>query len=283
MVKITLNDFPAGNIYVKLKKDTVKTIINLIQKSNLQLSKLNKDQIYRMQSNQKIQFNLIKNLTKTFNLPISYIQNNLLLITSSKNTNVGIKNPKFPFNFNTNEGIKFIASLMTKGSINKYMQIKINLNTKNKVDTLTKDCKKIFGEIDYKIYQRQKQNYIISFPRILGLLIIKLKLLPLSKSISNNNIPRFIFKITQKKKKMFVQQYLSLNKNKKSQINKTINCDKTKSIIKKNSEKYSPNVLIGLKKILTDLNIDSRIRLQSLKSNKANWSLIIKKNKKLFK
>jgi hypothetical protein len=276
MVKITLNDFPGGNIYIKLKRDAIKTIINLIKKSNLQLSKMNQNQIYRMEQGQKVSLNLIKNLVKTFNLPIPYIQDNLLLITSSKNTNVGIKNPQFAINFNTKIGIQFIATIMAKGSINRYMQIRINLNTKNKVNTLIKDCKKMFGEIDYKIYRLQKQNYTISFPRILGLLIIKLKLLPLSKSISNNNIPRFIFKTTRKKKKIFIQQYLSLNKNKKLQINKTINYDKKKSTIKKNLEKYSPNILIDLKKILTDLDINSRIRLQSLKSNKANWSLIIK-------
>ena len=248
MVKITLNDFPGGNIYIKLKRDAIKTIINLIKKSNLQLSKMNQNQIYRMEQGQKVSLNLIKNLVKTFNLPIPYIQDNLLLITSSKNTNVGIKNPQFAINFNTKIGIQFIATIMAKGSINRYMQIRINLNTKNKVNTLIKDCKKMFGEIDYKIYRLQKQNYTISFPRILGLLIIKLKLLPLSKSISNNNIPRFIFKTTRKKKKIFIQQYLSLNKNKKLQINKTINYDKKKSTIKKNLEKYSPNILIDLKK-----------------------------------
>jgi hypothetical protein len=278
MVKITLNDFPAGNIYIKLKKDAILTIISLIKKSNLQLSKKNLDQIYRMKLNQKVPLHFVKNLAKTFNFPTSYIQENIILITSSKNTNVGIKNPKLSFNFNTNDGMIFIASLMAKGSINRHMQIRFSYSNKNIITAIRKNVQNIFGKVNYKIYRRQNDSYQLNLPRIVGLMIIKLKLLPLSKSISNNQIPGFIFKTNKLKKKLFLEQYIKLKGivKKKTEINITINSTTNKKLIIKNLQQFSPKLLIGLKKLLKEINIKSTITLNSKILNKSNWKFVIK-------
>ena len=158
------------------------------------------------------------------------------------------------------------------------MQIRFSYSNKNIITAIRKNVQNIFGKVNYKIYRRQNDSYQLNLPRIVGLMIIKLKLLPLSKSISNNQIPGFIFKTNKLKKKLFLEQYIKLKGivKKKTEINITINSTTNKKLIIKNLQQFSPKLLIGLKKLLKEINIKSTITLNSKILNKSNWKFVIK-------
>ena len=63
---------------------------------------------------------------------------------------------------------------------------------------------------------------------------------------------------------------------KKTEINITINSTTNKKLIIKNLQQFSPKLLIGLKKLLKEINIKSTITLNSKILNKSNWKFVIK-------
>lgn len=294
MVNIRISDFPAGSIYVRMKGGFVRNVSKQIETSRLILDKKRQNQVYNLTRGQKTPLSLIVELSKTFDFPDEYIEKNIKLITSVKNTSVGLKNPKFPFNFNTPEGCQLISAVMGDGEINSQLQVRYNNQNKELINQVLYCAKNVFGDVDYKIYYRKDKVYQLHFPKIIGLMIISLRLKPMNKVKTDNKIPEFVFKTNKKNKSAFLAQFYSDEgnvriKDRRLQVKQTNLCFVTKSFARKNPERYCSKVLLGMKKLLSYFGINSGIYLESFRAyqtvNKADWSITIygKENLKKFR
>lgn len=280
MVKINLNRLEKTN-YVRLNKKAVEYVYGLIKKTNLLIDSDFKDNIYRMKRGDKISLSFLKKLKNYLDVPHDFIEKNIILITSVKNTDIGIKNPKLPFNFNSIDGVRFLAAIMGDGELNKGIQVRYNNQDMNLINLVLNSAKKIFGDVDFKIYPRKDKTYQLHFPKIAGLCILALGIKPGEKARADNNIPKFIFKTDNRSKSAFIRQFFNDEgnvrlKDRRLQIKQTVvNKTLSKEGMKQNPEKYCPNVLVDIKRLLFDLDIYSRISLGAKRGNKSDWELSI--------
>ena len=280
MVKVDLNKLDSRN-YVKLNNESIRYLNNMIRKTGLLLDKNTKDSIYRMTNGKKISLQFLKKIKRLLDLPPEYLYNNINLITSIKNTDVGIRDPRLPFDFGSAEGIRFIAAMMGDGELNSQKQARYNNQSKKLVDIIIKSTKKVFGNVDLKVYYRKDKTYQLHLPKIVGLIIRRLGIKPGGKALADNSIPSFIFKTNNKFKAVFIRQFFDDEgnvrvKDRRLQIKQTIsNKTDSKRFMKSNPEKYCPRVLSDLKELLADLDISSRISLGAKRDNKSDWELSI--------
>jgi len=278
MVKISLNKIPSGNIYLKLDKKLIDSIFNIINKSNTILPESIKSQLYRMNLGKKTSLSFIKNFSLNMDIPLEEFEKNTILITSIKSTNVGIKEPKIPIDFATKEGVRFIASVMGDGELNKQLNIRYNNQSRKLIDIILNSAKKIFGDIDFKLYYRKDKTYQLHFPKIAGIIVSLLGIKPGYKSKNNYGIPSFIFQLDNKLKAVFIRQFFNDEgnvrlKDRRLQIKQTIECKASKKEAKSNIMKYAPKSLLGIQKLLLDLGVDSKISLGMYRNGKIDWEL----------
>jgi len=280
MEKVSLNDTPSEKIYLKLNKKAIDFLLDKIKKENVNL--FSPIELYRFKIGKKVSINFIKKISKNLGLKISYFEKNMELITSCKNTNIGIKNPKFPINFNTKEGIRLISGIIGDGEINNQLQPGYNNQDKKLIEIILKSFQQVFGKIDYKIYLRPDKTYQLHFPKIAGLILLKIGMKPGYKSITNYGIPRFIFNTSKKKKSVFIKQFFNDEgnvrlKDRRLQVKQTLKINKDKKEMRLNPEKYAHQVLVDTQKLLSSLGIKSKIHLGNYRADekKADWELDI--------
>ncbi|MBU2406717.1 MAG: hypothetical protein KKA26_01895, partial [Nanoarchaeota archaeon] len=237
MEKVSLNDTPSEKIYLKLNKKAIDFLLDKIKKENVNL--FSPIELYRFKIGKKVSINFIKKISKNLGLKISYFEKNMELITSCKNTNIGIKNPKFPINFNTKEGIRLISGIIGDGEINNQLQPGYNNQDKKLIEIILKSFQQVFGKIDYKIYLRPDKTYQLHFPKIAGLILLKIGMKPGYKSITNYGIPRFIFNTSKKKKSVFIKQFFNDEgnvrlKDRRLQVKQTLKINKDKKEMRLN-------------------------------------------------
>jgi len=278
--KIDFNIINNENIYVKLKKSFISFLINIIKKSNTVFDKKVFDQLYRMSKNHKVSLSFIKFLANSLEIPLEDFEQDLILITSNKSTDIGIKNPKIPFNFATKEGVRFTAAIMGDGELNNQFQVRYNNQDKKLIDIILKSAKKIFGSVDYKLYYRKDKTYQLHFPKIIGLIVSLFGLKPGYKSLTNYPIPQFIFRLNNRLKAVFIKQFFNDEgnvrlKDRRLQVKQTILTTEEKNELKANCLRYCPNSLSGLQFLLLSFDINSKISLGNYRKNKADWELSI--------
>jgi len=290
MEKINLNKLFNKRIYVQLNGEAINFIINLIKKSGLVLDDKVKENLYRLSKRHKISFVFLRKISYMLKIPLSYFYKHINLVTSVKNTNVGIKDPKLPFNFGTKEGARFIAAIMGDGEINNQIQVRYNNQDKKLIMLVLKSAKKIFGNVDYKIYYRKDKTYNLHFPKIIGLVMLELGLKPGYKSETNYQIPGFIFNKNKIIKSSFIRQFFNDEgnvrlKDRRIQVKQTTKINVSKEECVKNPNKYCHNVLKGIKRLFYSVGIESKINLNSHRKNKADFELSFygKENLELFK
>jgi len=282
MVKINLNQFLSEKIYLRLNKKVISLIINLIKKSNIVLDKEIKDQLYRFKKGKKISMRFLEKISQLLDINYIFFEKNIDLITSCKNTNVGIKKPKLPIDFTTKAGVRLISAIMGDGEINNQINVRYNNQNKALIDIILTCFKQVFGDVNYRLYLRLDKTYQLHFPKIVGLILLRIGLKPGYKSITNYGIPNFIFKLNNKKKSIFIRQFFNDEgnvrlKDRRLQIKQTLKVKLNKNKLRSNPEKYAHRTLIDIKKLLSDVGITSIIFLGNYRKHdrKADWELSI--------
>ena len=236
----------------------------------------------RMRAGQKVSLNFALKLTKCLGVSSDALQDNIELISSCKSTDVGIKNPKIPFDFSNTTGARFIAAIQGDGYFNKFLQCGYSNQDKKMIEKVLCSAKEIFGGLDYKIYFREDNTFHLNFPKVVGLILGKTGLKPGYKYISNPAIPDFILNSEEGIKTSYLRQFFSdegnvRKKDRRIQVKQTVLCNVDKETAKRGPEKFSPNVLLGCKILLQDIGIDSKISLgayrKTPKGNKTDWEL----------
>ncbi|MDD5086895.1 MAG: LAGLIDADG family homing endonuclease [Candidatus Nanoarchaeia archaeon] len=290
MEKIGFKGLIKYKIYIKLDKEAVVLILNIIKKSGLLLDEETKENLYRLSKNKKISLKFMKRLSILLEIPYSYFYKHTLLITSVKNTNIGIRNPKLPFNLGNVSGARFIGSIMGDGEINSQIQVRYNNQNKELIKKIIDCAKDLFGDVDYKLYLRKDKTYQLHFPKIVGLIMIEVGLKQGYKSENKYEIPDFIFKKNEKIKSALIRQFFNDEgnvriKDRRLQVKQTSNIQVSKRICRERSKELAHKFLIGIKELLKSLGIDSNISLGAYRDKKADWELSVygKENLVLYK
>lgn len=148
--------------------------------------------------NGKISIQKIKIISKKENIPLEIIEKNILWIGG--NNSKGISNPKFPINFVTREGSRFIAAIMNDGTLtknnkNSYGRLMYDNFDESLRNSVLRDCLDTFGgkseEISFRNNEKKKYFEFSSVIRDMMELVLKSKG---PKCESNLNIPEFILK-----------------------------------------------------------------------------------------
>lgn len=271
-----LSSFSNSKIYTKIKDDT----IDQIGKKNI----LSKKRFNRLKKNKRISLASLMKISKKLNIPENILEENIISLTSVKNTSKGIKNPKLPFNFHTKAGMRVLAGILGDGAISKDGNVRYHNQEPHLIKLFTESINTVFGEVDFKKYLREDNTYHLSFPKIIAIVLKSIGMGWGYKTELNPKIPNFVFSLEKKLKAVFVRQYSNDEGNvrlrdRRVQMKQTLETTLSKKEIKSNIEKYVPKCLIGLRKILLDLNIVSKISLSSYRIDgnrrKADWEISI--------
>ncbi|MBD3313187.1 hypothetical protein GF345_01970 [Candidatus Woesearchaeota archaeon] len=280
MVRVGLSKLEEKN-YVKLSEESIIYIKDIVRKTGLLLDKKTKENIYRMSLGKKISIRFLRKLKRGLDIPETYINKNITLISSVKNTDIGINNPRLPFNFNSADGARILAAIMGDGELNNQIHVRYNNQNYYLISKVKQSVKNLFGEVDIKVYPRTDKTYQLHLPKIVGLCIVSLGLKPGAKIYTDNNIPSFMFKAKKEFKAVFIRQFFNdegnvRQKDRRLQIKQSIvNKTKSRKAMKSYPEEYCPRVLKDIKIILQDFDIVSKITLGHIRGNKSDWELSI--------
>lgn len=240
------------------------------------------NKFYKMGFGEKISLVSALQIAKKLRISTPTVWENIDLITSAKNTNIGIKKPKIPFNFATRGGVRFIAAIQGDGHFNKFLQCGYSNQNKKMISRVLGSAREVFGDIDFKLYSRKDNTYNLNFPKIMGLIMEKVGLQPGFKCNTNPAVPEFIFGLQKRLKAVYLKQFFSDEgnirlKDRRVQVKQTISTEKSKEEIKENPKRFAPKVLRGCKRLLNGLGMDSKISLSSFRKTpngtKADWEL----------
>ena len=278
--KIDLNNIPSGNIYIKLNKKLVYDVLDIVKKSNTLLPKEIKTQLYRMSKGQKASLKFLKQFSLDLDVPIEEIQQNTELITSAKFTDVGIRNPSFPFNFDSEDGVRLIAAIMGDGELNRQLNVRYNNQNETLINLVLNSAKNLFGDVDYKLYLRDDLTYQLHFPKITGIILNQIGILPGYKSLTNYGVPDFVFGLSKKIQAVFIKQFFNDEgnvrlKDRRLQVKQTRVVKCLKDDAKRNPLLYCHQSLIDLQTLLANLGIDSKISLGNYRGDRIDWELSI--------
>ena len=307
--KIHIWDLPENLVYVDLNPDFKKQIFLLAKKSGNwnQLSNI-LDVTYSnlagiLYKNKKIKLKLLRRLSEITKINKSEIERNIKLISPQNNGGVkfanAIVNPKFPFNFNTIDGARIIASLFFDGGIDSdlyphYRNENIDLRKK-----VYESYTNLFGEFKAK-FTNYKDKEQIYFPKIVGIIFTKcLGLIPGRKTITNPKIPSFIMNSPSEMKSVFLQQAFDdeghFHKSQRVIEFKLANglfSDKSnhQSIVENNVEEYAPNLIKDVKQLIKSFNIKPTslvcLNIYQTKDGRYNtrwrFKIVRKKNLEIF-
>jgi intein/homing endonuclease len=213
-------------------------------------------------------------------VPLEEFEQNIELITSAKFTDVGIRHPRFPIDFATKEGVRFIAAIMGDGELNSQLNPRYNNQNKLLIDTVLASARRVFGDVNHKTYYRKDKTYQLHFPKICGIIISLLGIKPGYKSRTNYGIPEFIFGLDKNTRAIFARQFFNDEgnvrpKDRRLQVKQTNVITVSKQQAREHPERYAHRALIDLQKLLLGLGIDSKISLGAHRGEKADWELSI--------
>ncbi|MBU2639844.1 MAG: hypothetical protein KKG75_04035 [Nanoarchaeota archaeon] len=219
---VNLWDLPKKEVYLDLRKDYKRKFLetaknstgkywnDLARRLKLPISKYNDSVIRSFIRGRLTSLDLITRISsllvhkgyKEFSL--LNVQKNISKLGCMRSRH-HIKNPKFPFNFNTIEGAIIISSLFHDGGITVRDLEPFYANLSKALKNRFKDSVlNLFGEISCR--ERDKD---LTFPKILGLVLITLGLVPGRRSINNPKFPEFIFEYPEKLILVFLAQAIA--------------------------------------------------------------------------
>ncbi|MDD5192528.1 MAG: hypothetical protein PHH54_03905 [Candidatus Nanoarchaeia archaeon] len=183
---------PENRNYITLKEELKKKIIKELKNKKYSWKLIN-----RME-NKKISIQKIKAISKKEDFSLSLIEENILWIGG--NNSRGLSNPKFPINFRTRNGARFIAAIvndgtLTKESKNGHGKLMYDNFDESLRNSVMQDYMTIFGgnknEIAFRNTEKKKYLEFSSVIRDIVELVIKDKG---PKCESNILLPSFILK-----------------------------------------------------------------------------------------
>ena len=163
-----------------------------------------------------------------------------------------IYQPKFPINFATRSGMRFLAHLYHDGSIGKLNRQPHYVNKSfDQCKEFLEDSKDVFGSFDRKIVLRKDGTYSINLPTIIGDLLVSLGYTPGDRTVNNAETLEFLNSITDKQ---LIAEFLSRAYNDEGYVGKRLLGIAQVSLIKNGVVKI-PNVLLLDKLYLEKLQI----------------------------
>jgi len=285
------------NIYVNLSITGRDLILKKAIEKYVTLSRFPDKKLYdillRLKLNKKISIKNLLKLIDDLKIPKAIMEQSIINITSVKNTNIGLKSPNLPFDFNNKETARIIAGILGDGSLSSNLLVDYHNQNKNLINLMSQAGKKVFGKIDEKLYLKKDKTYQLHWPKIMGIFLFHIGLQPGYQTKTNPNIPSFIMDSSKKIKSTFLRQFFNDEgnvrlKDRRLQVKQAIVCNKSKKIIKNNIEKYCPNILRDIHFLLLDFNIKSKISLGDYRPStnciKTDWELSIygKENLEMF-
>ncbi len=307
--KIHIWDLPEDLVYVDLNPDFKKKIFLVAKKSRSwgELAKILNIKYTNLHGilyeNKKIRLQLLNKLSQIAKIDKNKIENNIILL--SLRNNGGIKfanaviNPKLPFDFNTVDGARIIASLFFDGGIDSdlyphYRNENIELRQK-----VYESYTNLFGEFKAKFtnYKDREQIYL---PKIVGIIFTKcLGLVPGRKTITNPKIPTFIMGSPKEMRSIFLQQafddeghFHNSQRVIEFKLANGLFTDKSKHeyIVKNNVQEYAPNLIKDVKQLIESFNIKPTslvcLNIYQTKDGRYNtrwrFKIVRKKNLEIF-
>ena len=166
-----------------------------IKRRNIPISKYSDSTIRTFRRGRLAQLGLIKKISK-FLVKKDYIKFNLtnlqknISLLGVRSTNRRILNPKFPFDFNTKEGAIIIPMVFHDGGITTRDLETFYCNLSFKLRRRYKEA--IEGVIG-KVPCKERRNLEVGYPKIVGLILTSLGLIPGKRQINNPKFPLFVF------------------------------------------------------------------------------------------
>jgi len=185
-------------------------------------------------------------------------------------------------NFNTKNGVRFIAALLGDGCLDKRLRIFYANSNPDLINGFIKDVKTIFGNnVIYHI--REKSNNpklkLVELPSRYGKIVVKIGLKGGSKIENNTRIPCYIFNLSKRKRIEFLSQIID-DEGIISFPSRHI------AIHMATENKNKPNLVLDIKELLKSVGIESSIYKEkeytSLKGpNRKMWKIEIHSFKQL--
>ena len=240
---------------LKIPKDKSSTAIRQMRRTN----------IVGLYVIKKLSKFLVSKGCEEYNL--EEIEKKLILIKSRGGPAKPIYYPKFPINFNTKEGAIIISSMFHDGGISvRDLEPFYSNNSDILKERFHNAVKNLVGNID--IISKKKCYKELNYPKILGLILITLGLIPGKRPINNPKFPEFVFNYSEDLICEFLSQSIAddgwVYCPKKSfgyvGFNFTVDLTKFPEEFRQKirNEKiigYIPNVLIGNKKLFEQLGL----------------------------
>lgn len=240
-----------------------------------------------------ISLGLCHRLSKLLGNRLSDFESRVTLIGS--HSKIGIKNPKFPFNFNTPAGARFVMAILCDGKFSQDLRpTYYNFDPTLRSEVMLA-AREIFGDI--RISELPKYG-MLRFPKIVGYALLKVGINPGDKTRTDPTIPSFIKYGDQNVCKSAVGQIIADEGSVDSKFKKvkisfckdvTESSVLSKSNYTQNWEIYSPNLLKDSITLLKRLEIRAslprigRIRITKGGRIKIDWIISISGYKNFFR
>jgi len=208
-----------NEVFVKLSDNTQKTMVEKALeffKNEDELARvLGTDQAtvneFKWSKHQSVNLEFVKRLC-TFlcekeitEFSLENIEKQIELIKTK--VGFGIKNPKFPMNFNNKEGAQIISGFLFDGGIRKSLTPFYVNNEECLIKKLINNLEKVVGKVYYVRYSQREITYFIDFSRILGIILNSGLGIPTGKKVfTNPSVPEFILNRNKEVQKAFLQQ-----------------------------------------------------------------------------
>jgi len=199
---VTLEELPEKEIFVELEeRDKLKIKKKIRKRKDFYrfLLKLKlRDWFYS--NTEKLRLDKFHKILELFNIHDIKIKGIL------GKQGVPLKYPKFPFDFTTKDGVRFISCLLGDGCIHS-KGIRYYNQDENLINEFLNCSKSIFGYFPFKRYEYQTVT-TISLPKIFKYIMESIGFKSGSKTSTNPRIPKFIFDLPNDKKIQFISQFI---------------------------------------------------------------------------
>lgn len=218
---VHLWDLPEDKVFVKLPKEVQKEMIikalEFVKNEDELADILNTDQAtvneFKWSKHQSVNLKFLKRLCAFLcekgltKISLKNLEKQVELIKIK--VGFGIKNPKFPLNFNCIEGSRVVSGFFFDGGIRKRLAPFYVNNEKYLINRMINGLRKVVGDIRYLQYIQHKtiDTFFVDFSPILGIILNKGLDMPAGKKVfTNPSIPEFILNGNREIKKTFLQQ-----------------------------------------------------------------------------
>ncbi len=170
-----------------------------------------------------------------------------------------VYNPKLPFDFKNNSGVRLIASILGDGGISIRGDITYSNTNNVLVNDFIKDLNNVFGKVEIYICRYLKKNSIIQVVYPPSFLRHVLNLLGLNngkKVVNNPMIPSFIYCLSSECKFEFISKMID------DEGSVNVRARHISITLAVENNHINSNILVGIKELLLKEGVHSQIYLQ---------------------